>query len=148
MAEYIEKGDIYKITSVLFTDEQEGRAMKRAYLEMEMPENCTECQLLNDDYFCCQVDRRSCGDDNIIMHRPDWCPLQELTEHGELIDRDETIKTITKVGALMEEKCGFKASGPYIAMALYLENRESFPTVIPADHIRDITKMIETKEKT
>ena len=40
--------------------------------------------------------------------RPENCPLIELPKHGDLIDRDEAIKTIGKLAELMEEKCGYE----------------------------------------
>ena len=65
--------------------------------------------------------------------RPENCPLIELPKHGDLIDRDEAIKTIGKLAELMEEKCGYENAAPYAMTALYLENKNDFPTIVPAE---------------
>ena len=90
-------------------------------IDIEMPENCTECPCLNDEYFHCQIGWRSCKDDNVIKHRPDWCPLQELPQHGDLIDRDKLMPIEIMKG--MED-----------TKAVWWSDIESAPTVIQANN--------------
>ena len=61
---------------------------------MDMPNNCQECECINDEYFYCQAVGRQPQDENIISRRPDWCPLVEVLPHGDLIDRDGLMKTL------------------------------------------------------
>ena len=53
---------------------------------LKMPEKCNEC------WFC--VDGEYCEAINEYFHeKPKSCPLVELPDHGDLIDRDELLKS-------------------------------------------------------
>ena len=75
--------------------------MSGVYIKgMEMPENCSQCQLVSgylifreEDCsdepiggYHCRVRRLKTLEHN---HRPSYCPLVEVPDHGDLIDRDE-----------------------------------------------------------
>lgn len=53
---------------------------------MEMPKGCAECKL-NSDTICVLINGCIYDESNGSNRRPD-CPLHELPEHGDLIDRD------------------------------------------------------------
>ena len=73
---------------------------------MKMPENCLfcPCSFWDERTLGLWCHARSIYDDNVVAEnvtaveahggkpskakRPDWCPLIELPEHGDLIDRD------------------------------------------------------------
>lgn len=65
---------------------------------MEMPDRCFACPMCDTD--CCGVSKgpyieyREVDVDIAIDHRPDWCPLVPVPNHGDLIDRDELEKDI------------------------------------------------------
>lgn len=53
--------------------------------------------------------------------------------HGDLIDREKTVKRICKVAEFMNEKRE-KLGSPFIMAALFIQdNKEEFPTIIEAD---------------
>lgn len=52
----------------------------------KMPNECMTCPLCQGDE-CWAMDGRPQIPD-ILGKRPNWCPLIELKEHGDLIDRD------------------------------------------------------------
>ena len=65
--------------------------------DMKMPNRCFECIFLTTypNFFCLAGKRDLCAEHSINISRPDWCPLIEVkSPHGDLIDRDETIKAI------------------------------------------------------
>ena len=53
---------------------------------MRFPENCAQCFNAHDEY-CYLLNRRLVTKD--WVQRKEDCPLVELPEHGDLIDRDE-----------------------------------------------------------
>ena len=58
-------------------------------IRMEIPERCdAKCPLYNtgSGYFDCVITKRSYNWG--LLGRPSDCPLHELPEHGDLIDRD------------------------------------------------------------
>ena len=85
---------------------------------MEMPTSCFECKLLDcTDTFKCRVRFESLAKEHgINISRPDWCPLVPVPPHGDLIDRDETVKTLAHDYA-------------YAAADMV---RDEMPTIIPA----------------
>lgn len=61
---------------------------------MEMPKNCDECRIMVFEDTNC-VPELFCGCPIVfkahpqgVGHRPDYCPLVEVPEHGRLIDAD------------------------------------------------------------
>lgn len=60
---------------------------------MMMPDNCLLCDLEDDafsgDAICSQL--LKCVTD-YFDRRPDFCPIIEIPDHGDLIDRDELLK--------------------------------------------------------
>jgi len=81
---------------------------------MKMPRVCGECKmhfLGYPDYVCCGITDRipkivgkyhnskidlDAREKSILsVMRPDWCPLVEVEEHGDLVDREE-IKNVIR----------------------------------------------------
>ena len=64
-------------------------------IRMEMPESCGFCELryFDGDADCCPFVGDACG----YGTRHVDCPLIELPEHGDLIDRDANVAVIKKV---------------------------------------------------
>lgn len=70
-------------------------------INMQMPNNCSECPLAQFDYgrFCgwvvhCKNGMKSVEREIADNGRPDWCPIVSVLpdEHGDLIDRQDAIK--------------------------------------------------------
>lgn len=53
--------------------------------------------------------------------------------HGGLIDRHEAYLRFGKLAETLEEKNDYLAGAPYAMAALFLNNVEEFPTIIPAE---------------
>ena len=62
-------------------------------IDWYIPKACRDCSLQIGGY--CQMysdDMRRLDDVNLIVERPDWCPLIEIpTPHGDLVDRTELL---------------------------------------------------------
>lgn len=94
---------------------------------MEMPEKCEDCRFWDGQNNGCPIVHM------ITLRRthqkkPDWCPLVEVPDHGDLIDRDE-----------MLEKASLCVSDFGTPDERWRPDRDWFlginamPTVIPAD---------------
>lgn len=55
-------------------------------IRMNMPKTCSQCPIFNFDYGICND--LSTHNRDFETSRIDGCPLVELPEHGDLIDRD------------------------------------------------------------
>lgn len=78
----------------------------KAILVMEMPENCSECQLHLD--ICGGATVVCCGCDCENMERnilPNWCPLVPMPEHKEEMPLKEALSQPYKKGV----SCGWNA---------------------------------------
>ena len=53
-------------------------------------------------------------------------------EHGDLIDREKASSRFEKLAILFKEKDCYLKGVPYAMAALFLNNEEEFPTVIPS----------------
>ena len=61
-------------------------------IRMEMPQNCFNCSTKVDpDNRRCNIDGHVFEEtlSKLTCRRDEHCPLQELSEHGDLIDRSE-----------------------------------------------------------
>ena len=59
--------------------------MSGVYIKgMEMPKNCCICHFSSHDM--CLLCKRDAED--WFENRPEYCPLVEVPDHGDLIDRD------------------------------------------------------------
>lgn len=57
---------------------------------MKMPQNCDACPMLYEYRFCALTDDHASSIEwKIEEKRMPNCPLIELTDHGDLVDRDE-----------------------------------------------------------
>lgn len=61
---------------------------------IEMPKRCLDCDFSIVYGDCCCKDTEPYECEFNKNSRPDWCPLIELPEHGDLIDMDEIIEQI------------------------------------------------------
>lgn len=64
---------------------------------MDMPTNCCECfafkSNISGQQFC-RAKRTAFGKEDaewLPKRTPNWCPLEELPPHGDLVDRDELL---------------------------------------------------------
>ena len=65
---------------------------------MEMPFCCLVCPCsgeneIESEYVCEAAGCREITEENKINHRPDWCPLIPVPDHGRLIDADALLAT-------------------------------------------------------
>lgn len=56
--------------------------MNKAVLILDMPKNCEECSLRDDDW-CIPEDR-----DVPLKSKPDWCPLRELPQKKRTMGKE------------------------------------------------------------
>lgn len=102
---------------------------------VNMPRTCTLCDLAHAMKTSDGTTKLSCAvrgrwQDNYTF-RPIWCPLQEVqTPHGDLIDRDETIKAINKLAENMPD---LRDRSVILMIALYLNNLSDIPAVIKTE---------------
>ena len=107
-------------------------------IRMEMPRNCFECPLFTN---CDACEGHECGcgllggigyeEDISKDRRRDDCPLQELPEHGDLIDRDALIKTCNEI---IDEDWNAKAA-PYswsYAYESFVDDIVAIPVIVSA----------------
>lgn len=107
---------------------------------MKMPKSCSECRMLegNRDDGLCHAAERWLDDEeywrwfifeegDIDDSMPSNCPLIELPDHGDLVDRD----------ALMEHECyvPFQIGNLPVIYRSYVKNA---PVVIPAEGSEDV----------
>ena len=75
--------------------------MPKAVLVMDMPENCADCQLADDDpsgLYCPLADDYYDGEDS-SEDRASFCPLRELPKHKRTIGAvDEGKKLLLNAG--------------------------------------------------
>jgi len=95
--------------------------------DVEMPKNCWKCPFCLDFEFLDPYECAACmhdfedGIDIYENSRPDWCPLVEVPDHGDLVDKDEII--IPFLESENDEK--------WVKVAI-----DAAPTVIPASKER------------
>ncbi len=91
---------------------------------VDMPENCCICWFSSHDM--CLV----CGKDadDWLEERPEYCPLVEIPDHGDLIDRDELKDKAEFIGDAFSGRGGFSVWGDDVINA---------PVVIPAERSKD-----------
>lgn len=57
--------------------------------DMKMPKGCLGCPCINAKYNECMILQRRATD---VMTRMTDCPLVQIPDHGDLIERDELMK--------------------------------------------------------
>lgn len=99
---------------------------------MKMPDRCFACPMCDTD--CCGVSKgsyieyREVDVDTAIDHRPDWCPLIPVPDHGRLIDADVVFKRLQKQAMSV-----WGNGNPRYQLILEVMDAIRFaPTVIPA----------------
>jgi len=100
---------------------------------MRMPEKCAECPCLRHD----SIDGVNAYQCNItfgirknIDEKPKWCPLVDLGEHGDLIDRDKVIPKLNFINEAEHQIYG-RASWGFTAKCIH--TFDDAPTVIEAE---------------
>ena len=60
----------------------------------EMPIACRDCRLQYSGWCHYRIfEERRIEDENLVIERPDWCPLIEIpASHGDLVDREKLIE--------------------------------------------------------
>ena len=107
---------------------------------MEMPTSCAKCKLFGE-YGCPFIG--AVGYALTRGERNEDCPLVPAPPHGRLGDLDELLKEVNRIydqydaGIISEITC---------MNALAWAIRKA-PTIIPADHFRDATKMVAKEDE-
>lgn len=90
-----------------------------------MPEYCCRCPCHNDEYDICNLDKYLLiGYEALMEKKPNKCPLVEVPEHGDLIDRDDLLKYI---------KRKLKGKSYEEAVSFMYTTLKAYPVVIEAD---------------
>lgn len=86
--------------------------------DMKMPSNCQNC--FASDYECrfCRVTKEYIP----MLGKPKFCPLVELSDHGDLIDAEEQMRLM--------RACEYDTYDDYNRAFDMLDNA---PTIIPAE---------------
>ena len=97
---------------------------------LQMPKNCARCELFHDEGFCIVTGTsiKPWGE-----KRNADCPLVELPDHGDLIDRDAFRKTMYHDTFETDSDLQKWESGCWIRYKMFERNIESAPVVIPAE---------------
>lgn len=106
------------------------------YINMEMPKSCPECPLADEIVHCPLTGKTyNWG----LIERASDCPLVNVPPHGRLIDADAVERNLLKIQQAQTGPCshGVRKSRAVLRDA---------PTIIPADHIVDATKMVNAEE--
>ena len=91
-------------------------------IRMEMPKSCGFCELryFDGDADCCPFVGDACG----YGTRHVDCPLHELPEHGDLIDRD----------AVLDGECDIISSdGYYAEFGFSRDMLRCMPAIVPSN---------------
>lgn len=95
---------------------------------MVMPQNCDACPMLYEYRFCALTDDHASSIEwKMEENRMPNCPLIELPDHGDLIDRDELKYDLN----LLYDAIGASAYG------FALGTIDGVPVVIPAERSED-----------
>ena len=100
------------------------------YINMEMPTSCDDCRIMMlEDTNC--APELYCGCPIVfkahpqgVDHRPDYCPLVPVPEHGRLIDADALDADLERQDM---------HTGEWDAVGFSIEEIENAPTIIPAE---------------
>lgn len=104
---------------------------------MEMPKNCDACPMLFEYRFCSLTDDHASSIEwKTEEKRMPNCPLIELPDHGDLIDRDAFRKAMYHDTFETDSDLQKWESGCWIRYKMFERNIESAPVVIPAE--RDV----------
>ena len=111
---------------------------------MEMPTDCTECwfrkttrhEYLSDCQLCPFT-----GDTTPYLTRDKKCPLVPVPAHGRLIEESKVLDIVSEWCPDDDGSVG--KDGDLREM---LDEIEALPTIIPADHTVDDTKMVNAEE--
>jgi len=98
---------------------------------MDMPTSCDNCWALDDygDYPRCRITEEQRGYNfNVREKRMERCPLVPVPPHGRLIDADALEYT-------MLYKENWMHSTGVEALAVWKNDIESAPTIIPAEEV-------------
>lgn len=98
---------------------------------MKMPKFCAVCCIADWEYDCCPVADRKNIRITDTSGRPDFCPLVELPDHGDLIDREYAIASACsgRIRALPTTEDG----EDWIRVEEVRQSIKSVPAVIPTE---------------
>ena len=88
---------------------------------MEIPANCQNCFASDDESRFCRAAKKYIP----MLGKPKFCPLIELPDHGDLIDRDALKEP---VGSYTPIKWSYEYGA-----SIRLEDIDHAPVVIPAE---------------
>jgi hypothetical protein len=98
-----------------------GRHPGGIYIKgMEMPKNCCICPFSSHDM--CLLCKRDAED--WFENRPEYCPLVEVPDHGDLIDRDDLIE---RIDLFIDDYAGVANMG------VWAKDVVDAPAIIPAE---------------
>ena len=111
------------------------------YIDMDMPTSCSTCKLFGE-YGCPFVG--AVGYALTRGERCEDCPLIPVPDHGDLIERDALIEAMARMvpWAITDPTANAFLDG----LSAAYEAIKAAPTIIPADHFADATKMVADKE--
>lgn len=104
---------------------------------MTMPQNCRECRFMETVHRLDGRERYICiahlNEITNLKERLDTCPLVELPDHGDLIDRDEFSRAMYHEAFETDSDWQKWDSGCWIRYKMFERLRNSAPVVIPAE---------------
>ena len=92
---------------------------------LDMPKGCVGCPCINAKYNECMILQRRVTN---VMTRMTDCPLIELPDHGDLVDRDELMMKMWEASAYAPNHCSWVN-----ARVVFAKDIEDAPVVIPAE---------------
>ena len=96
---------------------------------LRMPDCCCNCPCLDGEYGKCNISRKSIRSDK---GRLADCPLVELPDHGDLMDRDEAVKRMTEWWRRLYKKYG-EYDDYVLGFSAALYFIDEYKAVIPAE---------------
>lgn len=99
---------------------------------MGKPKNCYDCPLHYGHADCSYAEVRKHGS---VLET--ICPMVELPDHGDLIDRDELSDAMYHEAFETDSKMQKWDSGCWIRYKMFEKKRDNAPVVIPAERGED-----------
>lgn len=96
---------------------------------LHLPDCCWNCPCLDGEEGYCNISGKTIRGDG---ERPADCPLFEIPDHGDLIDRDELMMKMWEASAYAPNHCSWVN-----ARVVFARDIEDAPVVIPAERSED-----------
>ena len=108
---------------------------------MEMPKCCGDCDFLYDFFGCMETwESMALIDWELGKKRLPNCPLVEVPDHGDLIDRETIVDSVCN-GVCSCSECSFNQN-PFDSCVLQT-NLEKLKVVIPAEKAKNDLEVVE-----